>query len=187
MTFEEQVSVIEAIIFASGDPIETERLASASGMDKALIPKLCERLSERYKSTKSSLQVLRLDNSWQICTQESFAPYIKNALESKRQSPLSQAAMEVLAIIAYNQPVTKSFIEHVRGIESGTVVNNLAERGLVEEAGRLDLPGKPIAFRTTSVFLRSFKLKSLDDLPALPNKSEQISFDDADYENTPDD
>lgn len=105
-----------------------------------------------------------------MCTHEKYAPQIRAALETKRATPLSNAAMEVLTIIAYNQPVSKSFVENVRGIDSSSVINNLVEKGLVEEAGRLDVPGKPIVYRTTSVFLRSFGLSSVAELPPLPNQ-----------------
>ena len=107
-------------------------------------------------------------------------------METKNNSKLSQAAFEVLTIIAYNQPVTKGFVEHVRGVDSSSVVNSLVEKGLLEEAGRIDVPGRPIAFKTTSNFLRSFKLKSLDDLPPLPNQERQVSFDDVLDEETKD-
>ena len=98
-------------------------------------------------------------------------------METKKAAPLSPAAMEVLTIIAYNQPVTKGFVEHIRGIDSSSVVNSLVEKNLLEEAGRLDVPGRPIAYRTTSTFLRCFQLGSIDDLPAIPNSDGQVSFD----------
>ena len=107
---------------------------------------------------------------------------IKNAIDTKRSTPLSNAAMEVLTIIAYNQPVSKGFVENVRGIDSSSVINNLVEKGLIEEAGRLDIPGKPLVYKTTPVFLRSFSLGSLADLPPLPNKSESPSFFDLNAE-----
>ena len=108
----------------------------------------------------------------QLCTKTEFEPYIRRAFEIKRNAPLSQAALEVLAIIAYNQPVTRAFAEQVRGVDSSGVISTLVEKGLIEEAGRLDLPGKPIAYRTTPLFLRSFGLESLEDLPPVADEAE---------------
>jgi segregation and condensation protein B len=113
-----------------------------------------------------------------MCSREEYAPQIRQVLETKRNVPLSNAAMEVLTIIAYNQPVSKGFVENVRGVDSSSVVNNLTEKGLIEEAGRLDVPGKPIVYRTTPVFLRSFGLASLAELPPLSDfrEKEQLEF-----------
>ena len=112
-----------------------------------------------------------------MCTNPDFADYIKKALEIKKNIPLSQAAMEVLAIIAYNQPATKSFVEQVRGVESSQIVNNLVEKGLVEEAGRLDVPGRPISYKTSINFLLCFGLSGLDKLPPLPDENGQVMLD----------
>ena len=120
---------------------------------------------------------MALGESFQLVTKDRYAGLIRTALEIRRNTPLSQAAMEVLSIIAYNQPVTKSFVEQVRGVESGQIVNNLAEKGLVEEAGRLDVPGRPIAYRTTLQFLRCFGISSLEQLPPLPDQSGQVMLD----------
>lgn len=170
MEITKKLGAIEAILFASGDPIEIYRLSEASGVDMGTIPRLVRLLNERYDDCGSGLCIKKLDSSYQMCTREEFAPMIKTALETKRSTPLSNAAMETLTIIAYNQPVSKGFIENVRGIDSSSVVNNLVEKGLIEEAGRLDIPGKPIVYRTTPVFLRSFGLASTDDLPILPGQ-----------------
>ena len=107
-----------------------------------------------------------------MCTQKKYSDYIKSAMEIKKQTPLSQAAMEALTVVAYNQPVTKSFVESVRGIDSSSVINTLVEKGLLEEDGRLDVPGKPVAYRTTDTFLRSFGLSSLSELPPLEREEE---------------
>ena len=177
MEITKKLGAIEAILFASGDPIEIYRLSEASGVDVGTIPRLVRLLDERYDDCGSGLCIKKLDSSYQMCTREEFAPMIKTALETKRSTPLSNAAMETLTIIAYNQPVSKGFIENVRGIDSSSVVNNLVEKGLIEEAGRLDIPGKPIVYRTTPVFLRSFGLASTDDLPILPG---QVTTEDVD-------
>lgn len=177
MEITKKLGAIEAILFASGDPIEIYRLSEASGVDVGTIPRLVRLLNERYDDCGSGLCIKKLDSSYQMCTREEFAPMIKTALETKRSTPLSNAAMETLTIIAYNQPVSKGFIENVRGIDSSSVVNNLVEKGLIEEAGRLEIPGKPIVYRTTPVFLRSFGLASTDDLPILPG---QVTTEDVD-------
>lgn len=166
-------------MFASGEPLTAEKLAEACGVTKREITPALERLERRYSDAGSGLALLRLGNSYQIATREEYAPFIKTAVELRRQTPLSAAAMETLAIIAYNQPISKAFVEQVRGIDSGSVVNTLVERGLAEEAGRLDLPGRPAAYRTTENFLRCFGLTHIKDLPPLPGEEVQLSFDSA--------
>lgn len=177
MKINEGISAVEAILFAHGEPIEAEKLCAAAGVEADMPEKLVQLLVDRYESTGSALTVLKLGNSYQLAVKAEFFDYVRAALESKKNTPLSPAAMEVLTIIAYNQPVTKGFVEHVRGIDSSSVVNSLVEKNLLEEAGRLDVPGKPIAYKTTSAFLRCFQLSSLDDLPALPDSDGQVSFD----------
>lgn len=169
MEIKEKLGAVEAILFASGEPIEIYRLSEASGVDAATLSSLIRLLNERYEDYGSGLCIKKLESSYQMCTREKFAPNVRLALETKRATPLSNAAMEVLTIIAYNQPVSKGFVENVRGVDSSSVVNNLVEKGLVEEAGRLDIPGKPIVYKTTAVFLRSFGLGSVAELPPLPN------------------
>lgn len=177
MKINEGISAVEAILFAHGEPIEAEKLCAAAGVEADMPEKLIQLLIDRYESTGSALTVLKLGNSYQLAVKAEFFDYVRAALESKKNTPLSPAAMEVLTIIAYNQPVTKGFVEHVRGIDSSSVVNSLVEKNLLEEAGRLDVPGKPIAYKTTPAFLRCFQLSSLDDLPALPDSDGQVSFD----------
>lgn len=171
MEVKEKTAVIEAILFASGDPIELYRLSEASGVDAGTVPALIKALNDRYSDTGSAFCVKKLENSYQICTREEYAPAIRKALETRRNTPLSSASMEVLTVIAYNQPVSKSFVEKVRGIDSSSVINNLVEKGLVEEAGRLDIVGKPVVYRTTAVFLRTFGLSSISDLPDIQQMS----------------
>lgn len=176
MKLQEKISVIEAILFASGDPIEADKLADASGVTQSEVTKLVKLLSDRYDESHSALCVLKLGTAYQLAVRREYDDHIKAALEQRRAVPLSQAAMEVLTIIAYNQPVTKGFVEHVRGIDSSSVVNSLLEKNLLEEAGRLDVPGRPIAYKTTDAFLRAFQLSSLEELPALPSADGQVSF-----------
>ena len=180
MNLDEGIAIIEAIMFACGEPISVDKLSEASGIDRDTTAKLVSQLERRYNVQSSGLRIIRLDNAFQISTRPEHAPYIKAAMENHRQIPLSQAAMECLAVIAYNQPVTKSFVEQVRGIDSSSVVNTLVERGLIEEAGRLELPGRPIAYRTTDVFLRCFGLATIGELPDLPTQDGQMSLDEID-------
>ncbi|MBR5683567.1 MAG: SMC-Scp complex subunit ScpB [Ruminococcus sp.] len=174
MEIKDRLGAIEAILFASGEPIEIYRLSEASGVDAGTLPSMIRLLNERYEDCGSGICIKKLDSSYQMCTREKYAEQIRAALETKRAAPLSNAAMEALTIIAYNQPVSKGFVENVRGIDSSSVINNLVEKGLVEEAGRLDVPGKPIVYRTTSVFLRSFGLSSTADLPPLPGQGDLV-------------
>lgn len=177
MKINEGIAVIEAILFAHGEPIEAEKLCAAAGIEEDTLTKLIQLLGDRYEAEESALTVMKLGKSYQLAVKADFIDYVRAALETKKNTPLSPAAMEVLTIIAYNQPVSKGFVEHVRGIDSSSVVNSLVEKNLLEEAGRLDVPGKPIAYKTTSAFLRCFQLTSIDDLPPLPNPEGQVSFD----------
>lgn len=182
MKLTEKAAVLEAVLFACGDPAEPERLAAAVGTDKGALPQLADALNEFYVSTGSSLTVLRLSGLYQLAVKPEYNDAVKIAADTRKNLPLSPAAMEALTIIAYNQPVTKGFVEHIRGVDSSGVVNSLADKHLVEEAGRLDVPGRPIAYRTTPDFLRCFGLQSLDDLPPLPDKAKTDTFPAADTE-----
>jgi len=175
LEIKEKLGAIEAILFASGEPVEAHRLSQASDVDSGMLPSMIGLLNDRYRDCGSGICIQKLENSYQMCTRTEFSPQIKLAMETKKSAPLSNAAMEALTVIAYNQPVSKGFVENVRGIDSSAVINNLVEKGLVEEAGRLDVPGKPIIYKTTSVFLRSFGLNSLEDLPPLPGHSDLVS------------
>ncbi|MGN0585553.1 MAG: SMC-Scp complex subunit ScpB [Ruminococcus sp.] len=178
-------SIAEAVLFACGEAVPSERIAEVLGIDVRELPDIMECLNKRYEEAGSGLRAKPLGKSWQLCTEKEFAPYIRAAMENKKSAPLSNAAMEVLTIVAYNQPVTKSFIEHVRGIDSSSVVNTLVERELLEEAGRLEIPGRPIAYRTTENFLRCFELSSLGDLPPLPILQPPGADADISEKNTP--
>jgi len=173
MILEGFTAALEAVLFAAGEPMESERLAEAMGISETEIAAAAEQLETFYRESGSAIQVLTLGRAYQLATRAEFAPHIKAALEVKRNTPLSNAAMETLTIIAYNQPVTKGFVERVRGVDSSSVVNTLVERGLLEEAGRIDVPGRPVTYRTTAHFLRCFGLDSLENLPPLPSSGEQ--------------
>jgi len=176
-------AAIEAILFASGEPIAVKRIAEAVEVEEETVYKICKNIQDRMNEEESGICLLELNDCFQMCSKPEFADVVKKALEMKRNIPLSQAAMEVLAIIAYNQPITKSFVEQVRGVDSSQIVNNLVEKGLVEEAGRLDVPGRPISYKTSINFLRCFGLSGLDKLPPLPDENGQVLLDDVVAEN----
>lgn len=171
------IGAAEAVLFAAGEPVETGKLAQALDLPADTAYKLLKNLQDKYDAETSGIMLVELNDSFQLCTKASYADYVKSAMEIRRNAPLSNAAMEVLAIIAYNQPVTRGFIEQVRGVDSSQTVMNLVEKGLVEEAGRLEVPGRPISYQTAPGFLRSFGMKSLEELPPLPDESGQVLLD----------
>lgn len=170
-------NLIEALLFSSGEPLSLARLVDITEATEAEIKAEIEAISKRYES--GALKVIQLDDCYQITTKPEFAPPIRKMLEIIRNTPLSTAAFEVLAVVAYNQPVTKSFIEQVRGVDCSGVVSSLVEKGLIEEKGRLELPGRPLIYGTTKQFLRCFEMKDLSELPPLPTNNENTE----NYEN----
>ncbi|MBQ5334697.1 MAG: SMC-Scp complex subunit ScpB [Oscillospiraceae bacterium] len=189
MKLDFECAAMEAVLFAAGEPLETARLAEVLETDRKTVQETAERLAAFLTESGSALQLLTLGDCYQLSTAAVHAETVRRALEVKRNTPLSNAAMEVLTIIAYNQPVTKGFVERVRGVDSSSVVNTLTERGLLEEAGRIEVPGRPVTYRTTAQFLRCFGLSSLDDLPQLPSNAETDPFtvQSAEDELTPED
>lgn len=167
------IPCLEAVLFAVGEPIEIERLAQALQEDETVLEQALQKLRDKYNDDECGICLLKLDNKYQICTKKQYADNIRAVIEVKKNAPLSQAAFEVLAIIAYNQPVTKSFVEQVRGVDCSGVIANLCQKSLIEEKGRLELPGRPLIYGTTSDFLRCFSLSSLSDLPPVPQKSDE--------------
>ncbi len=157
--------VIESILFAAGESVPVERLAAIFDATREEIRADIAALSQYYSEHGRGLRIIELDGAFQLCTVEENYPYIQQILEPRRKQGLSPAAMETLAIVAYNQPITRSSVEYIRGVNSDGPVNRLIERGLIEEAGRLDAPGRPILYVTTQEFLRAFGLTSLEDLP----------------------
>ena len=175
MNKQQTLSALEAVLFASGDPISTERLSQVFEIKPEEIEKYIKELENKLNLDNSGFVVVRLENTYQLVTREEFAPYIKKAFDIKRRTPLSPAALEVLAVIAYNQPVTRAFIEQVRGVDCSGVVSTLVEKGLIEERGRLELPGRPLLYVTTKTFLRSFSLSDLSELPPLPKDNPEVN------------
>ena len=164
---------ILAILFAGGDAVELSRVAQAVGADEETVERLLPGLRGELDDAGMPFELLRLGDRLQLATRAEFAPVIREALELRRNIPLTQAALEVLAIIAYNQPVTKSFVEQIRGVDSSSVVNSLVAKGLVQEMGRLEIPGRPISYGTTEHFLRCFGMQSIETLPKIPQPQEQ--------------
>ncbi|MDE6591378.1 MAG: SMC-Scp complex subunit ScpB [Oscillospiraceae bacterium] len=175
MDLKELESAIEGILFAAGDPVPVERLCLTLEQDRATVDSVCQRMADHYSYERRGIRLVRLDVSWQMCSAPEQAAYIRKALESRKPARLSQPALEVLAIIAYFQPVTRAYIEQIRGVDSSYTVGLLLERDLICEAGRLAVPGRPMQFKTTRTFLRSFGLASLDDLPELPSTTPEES------------
>ena len=173
MELKELESAIEGILFAAGDPVPVERICLTLEQDKETVDAVCQRLADNYSYDRRGIRLVRLENSWQMCSAPEYADYIRRTLENRKPAKLSQPALEVLAIIAYFQPVTKAYIEQVRGVDSSYTVGLLLERGLICEAGRLAVPGRPIQYRTTKNFLRSFGLANLDELPELPSSTQE--------------
>lgn len=156
---------VEAILFASGDPVSVNHIADALDISPSQAQDAADALSEEYIAAGRGIVIKKLDGAYQMCSSSDMAEYVRNALDMRRNTPLSQAAMEVLAVVAYNQPVTRSYVEQVRGVDCSGVISSLVAKELIEEKGRLDLPGRPLLYGTTRTFLRCFDIDSLDKLP----------------------
>ena len=169
---ENLLSALEAMLFAAGDPVDASKLAEVLEIDIESVTKMLSHLGAMYDERDSGLMLIKVDNKYQLCTREKHSEEVRRLLEIKKNTPLSNAAFEVLAIIAYNKSVTRSFIEQVRGVDCSGPISSLVQKGLIEEKGRLDLPGRPLVYVTTDRFLRCFSLNSLEDLPALPDTEE---------------
>ena len=173
MEIREIEGALEGILFASGEPVSAERIAAVLGIDTQLVFDTADRLADKYSFERSGIRLIRLENSLQLCSAPEYAGYIRLALETRKPPQLTQPALEVLAIVAYFQPVTRAYIEQVRGVDSAYTVNLLQERGLIEPCGRLAVPGRPTLFRTTPAFLRTFGITTVDELPPLPEPEEE--------------
>lgn len=154
---------VEAILFAAGYPVKYEKLSEVIGLPLRDMKNLVAHMAENYGDR--GIQLLVYPDTCQLCTKEIFAPYIREALGIKRGGNLSASSLEVLAVVAYNQPVTRSYVDTVRGVDSSYAVTSLLDKGLIEACGRLDAPGRPMLYQTTEKFLRVFGLNSLADLP----------------------
>ena len=164
---------LEAVLFAVGHPVTAHKLCALLGVDAKTLHTATAALSDYYRFEQRGMRVVRMDNAYQMISAPEMADFVRAALEERRPQPLSKPALEVLSIIAYYQPVTKVQIEQLRGVDSSGTVQSLLEKELVAEAGRLEVPGRPILYKTTPAFLRSFGIASLDELPALSREDEQ--------------
>ncbi len=175
---------IEAILYAAGYPVKYAKLSEVLGLDVKNTKKIVEHMSESFNSDRSKrgINLLCFDETCQFCTKEQYAPYIREALGIRRGGNLSASSMEVLAVIAYNQPVTRSFVDQVRGVDSSYAFGSLIDKALIEACGRLDAPGRPMLYVTTEKFLRVFGISSLSELPAtetlVPPKEDAPIIDD---------
>ena len=177
-------AVIESLLFVSGDGIEISHIAEILEISESDVRKHVEELKSFYKENKRGLEICEYDGYIQLKTPEENFIYVTRLAESKRKQPLSPAALEALSIVAYHQPVTRSSVEFIRGVNSDGPMSRLAERGLIEECGRLDAPGRPILYGTTKEFLRSFGLNSLSDLPDIEDLAKQFPYEETEPENS---
>ena len=164
-------SAIEAILFAAGEPVPTARLSLILEAEEDDILAAAKELSDEYSFGMRGMRILRLGDKLQMCSSPEYASLISKALEQRKPPMLSQPALETLAVVAYFQPVTRAYIDQVRGVDSSYTVGVLIDRGLIERCGRLDVPGRPSLLRTTDVFLRTMGVSRLEELPELPDIS----------------
>ena len=189
-------AAIEAVLFAAGAPVERERIAQALEITPDEVDSKIAALLDDYNKAQTGITIIRLKNSYQMVSRKEYAPQIRTVMDLRRNTPLSQAALEVLAVVAYNQPVTKAFVEQVRGVDCSGVIGSLTSKAfveqvrgvdcsgvigsltakdLIEEKGRLELPGRPLLYGTTENFLRCFNISDLENLPPLPESEEKES------------
>lgn len=165
-------ATLEAILFAAGDAVPVSRLAMAADAEPGQVAHALHGLAAHYDQTGSGIQLVRMEDKVQLCTRPAYAAAVRRATESRRPPSLSAAALEVLTVVAYRQPVTRAYIEQLRGVDSSGTVASLLEKGLIEACGHLDVPGRPMVFRTTDLFLRTFGISGLSELPSLPELAE---------------
>ena len=169
MEMREIEAAIEGILFASGEPIHVDRICMAMEMDRPTVEQVLQKLMDYYAYERRGIRLLRIEDSWQMCSSPDYGDVIRKAFEIRKPAKLSQPALEVLTIIAYYQPTTRAYVDQIRGVDSSYTMGLLQERKLIEECGRLQVPGRPHLYRTTKQFLRAFHLTSLDDLPEMPD------------------
>ena len=160
-------AAIEAIIFAAGYPMKYDKIAEVLSLTPSEVKRHVSELAEKYNTDEHGIMILMFPETCQFCTKEQHLPFIKEALGIKRGGNLSASSMEVLAIIAYNQPVTRSFVDLVRGVDSNYAMNSLIDKALIECSGRLDAPGRPMLYSTTDKFLRVFGISNVNELPEI--------------------
>ena len=161
-------AAVEGILFASDEPVHIDRICLAAELDRPTAELVLQKLMDYYSFERRGMRLLRLEDSWQLCSAPEYADVIRRAFEIRKPAKLSQPALEVLTIIAYYQPTTRAYVDQIRGVDSSYTVGLLLDRHLIEECGRLQVPGRPRLYRTTKAFLRAFHLNSLEDLPEMP-------------------
>ena len=169
MEMKEIESAVESILFASGEPVQTDRICTALELDRPTVERVLQKLMDGSAYERRGIRLLRIEDSWQMCSAPDCADVIRRAFEIRKPAKLSQPALEVLTIIAYYQPTTRAYVDQIRGVDSAYTISLLLDRKLIEECGRLQVPGRPHLYRTTKQFLRAFHLTSLDDLPEMPD------------------
>lgn len=168
LEMKEVEAAIEGILFASGEPVAVDRICMAMDMDRPTVELVLQKLTDYYAYERRGMRLLKMEDSYQLCSAPEYGDIIRRAFEVRKPAKLSQPALEVLTIIAYYQPTTRAYVDQIRGVDSSYTVGLLLDRHLIEECGRLQVPGRPRLYRTTKAFLRAFHLKSLDDLPEIP-------------------
>ena len=169
LEMKEVEAAIEGILFASGEPVAIDRICMATDMDRPTVELVLQKLADYYAYERRGMRLLKMDDSYQLCSAPEYGDIIRRAFEVRKPAKLSQPALEVLTIIAYYQPTTRAYVDQIRGVDSSYTVGLLLDRGLIEECGRLQVPGRPRQYRTTKQFLRAFHLSSLKELPELPD------------------
>ncbi|MBD5148324.1 MAG: SMC-Scp complex subunit ScpB [Oscillibacter sp.] len=169
METKELESAVEAILFASGEPVRTERICMALEVERPEAEAVLQKLMDHYAYERRGIRLLHMEDAWQLCSAPDYADQVRRAFEIRKPAKLSQPALEVLSVIAYYQPVTRAYVDQIRGVDSSYTMGLLLERKLIEPCGRLQVPGRPHVYRTTRQFLRAFHLTTLEDLPALPD------------------
>lgn len=175
-------SIIEAILFAAGRPVTKNEMVLALEISEEDVENIIQNMQEEYKNENRGMELIKVEDSYQLCTKKELYEYVYPVLDKRNKPNLSNAAIETLSIIAYNPKITRAEIEAIRGVSADACVYKLLEYGLIEEAGKIDLPGKPMSYKTTNEFLRMFGYSSLEDLPELPryklDENKQIVIDD---------
>ena len=164
---EELERAVEAVLFAAGEPVELKRLSQALGCETGEVQEAANRLMDRLGFERRGVRVVRLDGAYQMCSAGEMGDFVARALETRKPPKLSASQLETLTVIAYYQPATKAMVEQIRGVDSSYSVTELLNKKLIEECGRLNVPGRPLQYRTTPDFLRTFGLASLEELPEL--------------------
>ena len=175
LELEKLEAAVEAVLFAMGDAVEVDKMAATIGHDTDTTRRLVHQMMDRYNSRAGGMEIIELEDSFQLCTRKEYYDALIRVAKQPKKYSLTDVQLEVLSVVAYRQPVTRQEIEKIRGVNSDHALNRLVEYGLVQEAGRMDAPGRPILFGTTEEFLRNFGVRSTEDLPSVqPEVAEEM-------------